>query len=98
MDKSGFSVCLGKESLANTTGFKLYFPNNYGISVVFGGISDSDSVEVKETSNRREFFCKTAEVAVLNSKGEIVPFPDNMVKTNVTPEELPQIISWAMNR
>lgn len=94
-DKSGFSVSIRRD----TAGFRLFFENGYGISVIFGGDSGSQTMKTIETQERREFFCDNAEVAVLNQKGELVPFRgEGAVKTFCTPEELPKIISWTMNK
>jgi hypothetical protein len=80
-------------------GFRMDFANNYAISVVFGGVTDSDEVEFTQNGDKMEYHCKTAEVAVINPAGELVPFAENeSVKGRVKPEELPRIISWAMNR
>tara|TARA_Y100001937_G_scaffold109135_1_gene153491 strand:+ start:1964 stop:2263 length:300 start_codon:yes stop_codon:yes gene_type:complete len=92
---SGFSVSLRE----NTAGFRLFFENGYGISVIFGGDSGSKEMKTMEMKNRKEYFCDNAEVAVLNPKGELVPFMnEGAVKSFCTPEEFPKIISWTMNK
>lgn len=98
MDNSGFSIMFGRDDLDKTTGFKIFFPNEYCISVLFGENTDSDDVQHKISDSKEEFFSKTAEVAVLNPYGHLVPFKNGMVKTRVTPEEIPQIMSWAINK
>tara|TARA_Y100000004_G_C8735401_1_gene336023 strand:- start:318 stop:617 length:300 start_codon:yes stop_codon:yes gene_type:complete len=92
---SGFSVSV-REDIA---GFRLFFENGYGISVIFGGDSGSQVMKTIKTPERHEYFCDTAEVAVLNPNGELVPFrSEGAVKSFCTPEELPKIISWTMNK
>ena len=76
---SGFSVSV-REDIA---GFRLFFENGYGISVIFGGDSGSQVMKTIKTPERHEYFCDTAEGAV---------------KSFCTPEELPKIISWTMNK
>lgn len=99
MDKSGFYVINRFDDENKIVGFRLFFDNNYGISVIFGGFSHSDEVKVTENGESKEYFCETAEVAVLNPEGKLVPFDkDNKIMDHVLPENLPQIISWAMNR
>lgn len=99
MDESHFSIAHSTTEYGETLGFKLTFPNHYTISVVFGGKTDSDELKFAQIGEKFEYFCKTAEVAVINPTGDLVPFGTNQtVRGQVKPEELPQIISWTMNR
>ncbi len=99
MNESGFSVINRNYDEGKMVGFKLFFENGYGISFVFGGDSKSDEVKMKTFGNSCDYFAKTAEVAVLNEKGELVPFKnDGAIKSYVKPEEIGQIISWTQNR
>ena len=99
MGESGFSVMNRIYNAENMVGFKIFFENGYGVSFVFGGESLTDPVKMKQTNNSCDFFCKDAEVAVLNSKHEIIPFrKDGAIKPHVKPEEIPQIISWVMKK
>ena len=65
IQKPGFYVSNRIEQV----GFRVFFPNGYGISVIFGPDCGSDEVSVRKS-----------------------------VKDHSNPEDLPQIISWAMNR
>jgi hypothetical protein len=95
MQKSGFYVSKRQDEV----GFKVFFPNGYGISVIFGGDSASDSVFVRKNELDVEYFCENAEIAVINSDGDMVPFTDNKkVKEFSNPENLLQIFSWTMNK
>ena len=93
--KPGFYVSDRLEQV----GFRVFFPNGYGISVIFGPDCGSDEVSVQRTETGADYFCKNAEIAVINKDGSIVPFQQSKPVRNFSaPEDLPQIISWAMNR
>ncbi len=95
MEKSGFYVSKREDQ----AGFRIFFPNGYGISVLFGGDSGSDPVSLSETEVGTDYFCENAEIAVINKEGKIVPFPNNeMVREFSLPEDLPKIFSWTINR
>ena len=95
MQKSGFYV----SDRLDQVGFRLFFENGYGISVIFGPECGSDEVLVKKSSTGAEYFCENAEIAVINKNGDIVPFRKNEnVKEFSQPEDLPQILSWAIKR
>jgi len=95
MEKSGFYVSKREDQ----AGFRIFFPNGYGISVLFGGDSGSDPVSLSETEVGTDYFCENAEIAVINKEGTLVPFQkDKKVKEYSNPDDLPQILSWAMNR
>jgi hypothetical protein len=99
MDESYFSVSHCTTEEGEVLGFYLKFPNKYSISVIFGGHAMSDDVYLTQVGEKFEYSCSNAEIAVINPEGEIVPFTENaLVKGNVTPEQLPQIIFWAMSR
>lgn len=99
MHESGFSVTDFSSDDEKTVGFKILFENGYIISFIFGTNSASDEIKMKKTANVTEYFCKNAEIAVLNEKQEIVPFnKEHSVKSFAKPEEVAQIISWAVNR
>tara|TARA_R110002051_G_scaffold313869_1_gene390321 strand:- start:700 stop:990 length:291 start_codon:yes stop_codon:yes gene_type:complete len=96
MEKSGFYVTDRKEQV----GFRVFFPNGYGISVIFGSECGSDDVLKRKTTTGSEYFCENAEIAVINKEGRLVPFRKNeeKVKEFCNPADLPQILSWALNR
>jgi len=95
IQKPGFYVSNRIEQV----GFRVFFPNGYGISVIIGPDCGSDEVSVRKSQSGADYFCKNAEIAVINSDGSIVPFQSSKsVKDHSNPEDLPQIISWAMNR
>ena len=99
MHEAGFSVVDFHREDEKTVGFKIFFDNGYLISLLFGVNSDSDELKIKKSTDRTEYFCKNAEIAVLNQNEEIVPFTkDSSLKSFCKPEEIPQIISWIMNR
>lgn len=99
MDNSGFNIVISDEDDERMVGFRLSFTNGYTVSVIFGENTKSDSIRVVEEGKTTEFLCKTAEVAVLNNNNELIPFKtDGAIKSHVKSEELPQIISWAINR
>lgn len=99
MHESGFSVTDFSTDDEKTVGFKILFDNGYIISFLFGTNSASDDVKMKKTGNVTEYFCKNAEIAVLNEKEEIVPFnKQSPIKSFAKPEEVAQIISWVVNR
>ena len=98
MDKPGFKIVHRDYMGDQIHGFRMFFDNGYGISVVFGDLTDSDDIEYSEHPTGKEYFCSTAEVAVINNKGEVVPFLNDTIKSSVKPEQLPQIISWVMSR
>ena len=95
MENPGFYVSKREDQI----GFRVFFPNGYGISVIFGGDSGSNHVLVNNSNSNTEYFCENAEIAVINKECKIVPFGDTeAVKEFSMPEDLLQIISWAMNR
>ena len=99
MNESGFSAVNRNYDEGLQVGFKIFFENGYGISFIFGGESNSDDMKMKKFGQSCDYFAKTAEVAVLNEKGELVPFKhEGAIKSHVKLEEIPQIISWTMNR
>ena len=99
MDNSGFNIVISDEDDEKMVGFRLTFKNGYTISVIFGENTKSDHPDLIEYEKTKEYFSKTAEVAVLNDKNEFVPFKnDGTIKSHVKSEELPQIISWTINR
>lgn len=99
MNESGFSAVNRNYDGGLQVGFKIFFENGYGISFIFGGESNSDEMKMKKFGQSCDYFAKTAEVAVLNERGELVPFKhEGAIKSHVKPEEIPQIISWTMNR
>ena len=99
MDNKGFHVIKKDENGEDLVGFKLFFKNGYGISVVFGDLADCSDVTVKKSQNIYHYQCKNAEVAVINSNGEIVPFAgEGTIKSKTIPDDIPQIISWAMKK
>jgi hypothetical protein len=99
MSEAGFSAVNRNYDEGLQVGFKVFFENGYGISFIFGGESNSDEMKIKKFGQSCDYFAKTAEVAVLNEKGELVPFnKDGAIKSYVKPEEIGQIISWTMNR
>lgn len=95
MQKPGFYVTDRMEQV----GFRMFFENGYGISVIFGPECASDEVTIKKTNTGAEYHCENAEIAVINKNGSLVPFrKSENVKEFSQPEDLPQIISWAMNK
>ena len=99
MSKSGFHITKRETDEGEIVGFKMFFENGYGVSVIFGGVSNSDDIKITQFSGSTDYFCENAEVAVLNPTGNLVPFGKNdKIKEKVLPEQLPQIISWVMNR
>jgi len=98
MDKPGFKIVHRQYASGDIHGFRMFFDNGYGISVIFGDLTDSNDIEYSEFDSGKEFYSPNAEVAVINDKGEVVPFPKNTIKSSTKPEDLPQIISWVMNR
>lgn len=99
MHESGFSVTDRTYFDEKVVGFKIFFENGYCVSLVFGSGIGSDDLKTVKTDTSCDYFCKNAEVAVLNPNNEIIPFnKDGAIKEHVTPEQIPQIISWAMNR
>lgn len=99
MHDAGFSIVDFHREDEKTVGFKILFENGYVISILFGANSESDELKIKKSTDRTEYFCKNAEIAVLNTNEELVPFTkDSSIKSFSKPEEIPQIISWVMNR
>jgi len=99
MDNSGFNVVISDDDDERMVGFRISFENGYTISVIFGENTKSDHLDLVEYEKTKEYSSKTAEVAVLNDKNEFVPFKkDGAIKSHVKSEELPQIISWTINR
>mgnify|MGYP003654376028 FL=1 len=95
MEKPGFYITDRKEQV----GFRMFFPNGYGISIIFGPECGSGDVLTRKTTTGSEYFCENAEIAVINKEGTLVPFQeDKKVKEYSNPDDLPQILSWAMNR
>ena len=99
MDNSGYYIVNKFDNEQKIVGFKVFFPNGYGVSVIFGGDSSSDEIKIKKNGSSEEYFSSTAEIAVLNPNHELIPFEENSpVRENVRTEKLLQILSWAMNR
>ena len=95
VNKSGFSVSIRDQ----TAGFRIFFENGYGISVIFGGDSGSQEMKIMQNGTKTDYFCNSSEVAVINPKGELVPFiTEGAVKSFCCPEEIAKIISWTMNK
>jgi hypothetical protein len=83
----------------NTAGFRIYFENGYGISVIFGGDSASEDMKITKSGENIEYSCDSAEIAVINSEGTFVPFQkEGVVKSFSKTKDLLKIFSWAMNR
>lgn len=99
MDKSGFHV-IKKETFGDeVVGFKMFFPNGYGVSVIFGTFTESDPLFLNKKDEFYDYHCESAEVAVISPDGDLIPFiSEGVIKSKVKPEQLPQIISWAMNK
>jgi len=95
LQKPGFYVSDRVEQV----GFRVFFDNGYGLSIIFGPECGSNEVSVKKSTSGAEYFCENAEVAVISKDGSLVPFQKNeKVKEFSSPEDLPQIISWVMKR
>ena len=93
-----------KLRITNGKGFYFGFKNNWGISVQFGPGSYSDNYDMRigyEDQEAGKAGSNTAEIAVINPKGELFPHPDfdgDTVKGWISPDEIMKYMEFAMNQ